>query len=387
MMYRKFSPRAGVYALLLAVACMLLTPLSASACGGVFSADAPVDQNAERLIFSVDPGQVTLYEQINYSGSPKNFAWILPVPALPQVGIAPLNLFSELDSMTTPRFSMAPAPECPGLSGAGAPASSSSVNVYSNGAVGPYSYNVIGSSDPHAVTQWLSSHHYEIPSQLQAEIQPYVAAHMLFLAMRLQGNASVQDIAPVKVTFATSQPEITIPLRMAASTGNIHMGILVWIFAHDRYVPQNYQSLQLDYNQLSNNIYNPAAYPSLIDQAVSKVNGHGFVTEYAQPTSNLSLDSQNQPLAGLLQRYSYLTRLYTRISPAQMNLDPSFIAQTGQPNVSPSHEFANPASSQPLSCPPSPLAIGGLILAGVLVVVVGSVLLVVIRRRTPPVGR
>jgi len=177
---------------------------------------------------------------------------------------------------------------------------------------------------------------------------------MLFLAMRLQGNAGSQDIAPVKVTFATSQPAITIPLRMAASTGNAHMGILVWIFAHDRYVPQNYQSLQLDYNQLSSNLYSPTAYPQLIDQAVNGAQGHGFLTEYAQPTSTLATDGLDQPLAGLLQRYNYLTRLYTRMSPTQMNLDPTFVAQTGQPNVGSDHEVANPASSQPISCPLSP---------------------------------
>jgi hypothetical protein len=67
-----------------------------------------------------------------------------------------------------------------------------------------------------------------------------------------------------------------------------------------------------------------------------------------------------------------------------MNLDPIFVAQAGLPNVSPDHEIANPASSQPLSCPPSPLATGGIILAGalILIAVIGGIVLLVNRRRT-----
>ncbi len=56
--------RLCVYALLLALICMFASPLTALACGGMFSADAYTEQSAERLIFAVDPGKVTLYEQI-----------------------------------------------------------------------------------------------------------------------------------------------------------------------------------------------------------------------------------------------------------------------------------------------------------------------------------
>lgn len=364
----------SIYALLLALVCMLLTPLSAAACGGLFSADAYTEQSAERLIFAVDPGQVTLYEQIRYTGSPDDFAWVLPVPAVPTVATAPASLFQDLDEQTAPLFSMAEAPSCGGGAGAAPPQRSSSVNVYSGGTVGPYSYNVIGSTNPQALTQWLTGHHYKIPAESQAEMQPYIAGHMLFLAMRLQGNAGVQDMTPVKITYASPQSTISIPLRMATPMGKEPLQVLVWIFASGRYVPQNYQSVQLDYNQL-----NSTNYPNLVNQAVSKVNGHGFVTEYAQPTSNLFANTPEE--AALKQHYSYLTRLYTSINPSQITLDPAFVAQTGLPNVTAEHAVNNPASSQPLSCPPSTLVVGGALLGGILVIALG-ILLFIRRRRT-----
>lgn len=372
--------RVSIYALLLSLVCILISPLTALACGGMFSADAYTEQSAERLIFAVDPGKVTLYEQIHYTGSPKNFAWVLPVPAVPTVATSSVNLFQDLDRETAPRLYQPEAPACGGYNTAGAPAPvSGGVNVYSSGAVGPYSYNVIGSNDPQALTHWLTSHNYKIPAESQAEMQPYIAAHMFFLTMRLRGNASTQDMLPVKITYATSQPAITIPLRMATPMGKENLQVLVWIFAQGRYIPQNYQSLQLDYNQLSNNLYSHDAYTNLVSQAVGKAHGHGFVTEYAQPTSNLY--TSDPDLTALVQSHHYLTRMYTSIAPSQITLDPGFVSAPGQPDVSAVHEVTSPASSQPLFCPPSSLAIGAIIGAGVLVIGFGFLLFVIIRRK------
>ena len=64
---RRTSLIRFAYATLVALCCMILVPLPALACGGLFSAQTPVDQANERMIFAVDPGQVTLYEQINYT--------------------------------------------------------------------------------------------------------------------------------------------------------------------------------------------------------------------------------------------------------------------------------------------------------------------------------
>jgi hypothetical protein len=372
--------RFSLYALLLALGCMLISPLTAMACGGMFPADAYTEQSAERLIFAVDPGKITLYEQIRYTGSPKDFAWVLPVPAVPSVDTTSISLFQELDRQTAPRFYQESAPSCGSGNTAGAPAPAPGVvNVYSSGAVGPYSYDVINSSDPSALTNWLTAHHYKIPEESRAEMQPYFAAHMFFLAMRLRGDASTQDMLPVKITYATTQPAISIPLRMATPMGKENLAVQVWIFGQSRYVPQNYQSLQLNYAQLSNNLYSASAYPDLVSQAVKQVKGHGFVTEYAQPTS--SLTTTDPVLTTLTRSYPYVTRLYTSIEPAQIDLDPGFVAATNQPNVSAFHAVPNPASSEPLSCPPSGAVIAGGLVGGVVILALGVVLFVVLRRR------
>ena len=56
----------------------LATAQSVLACGGFFCVDTPVDQNAERIIFTQNrDGTVSAYVQIEYTGSAPDFSWIL----------------------------------------------------------------------------------------------------------------------------------------------------------------------------------------------------------------------------------------------------------------------------------------------------------------------
>ena len=87
-----------------------------------------------------------------------------------------------------------------------------------------------------------------------------------------------------------------------------------------------------------------------------QVNGHAFITEYAQPTSNLHANASL--LNQLIQNYSYVTRLRTRMSPAQMTVDPTFVPQSGLPNVEDTYDLSN--RSVPTTCSGFNLFLGSL---------------------------
>ena len=70
---------AAVVALAISVYAVLAVADSALACGGFFCQNSPVDQNAERIIFTQNKdGTVSAYIQIQYTGSAPGFSWILP---------------------------------------------------------------------------------------------------------------------------------------------------------------------------------------------------------------------------------------------------------------------------------------------------------------------
>ena len=105
-------------ALALALTLSLSAVVPAHACGGIFCQNTPVDQNAERIIFSQNrDGTITALIQIQYTGSAPDFSWILPLPApigeedlaVPETAT---NAFLELELATNPVFIPPPLPEC-----------------------------------------------------------------------------------------------------------------------------------------------------------------------------------------------------------------------------------------------------------------------------------
>jgi hypothetical protein len=323
-----------------ALCCLLFSTPSVLACGGLFYAQSPVKQQTERIIYTHTPTSTTIYEQISYQGKASDFAWILPVPVKPVVETAPLDLFTSLEGATAPRFIPPEPPACglqsinlgDGRTSVGAPGGGGgNVKVYQGGTVGPYQFEVIGSKDPQALTQWLESHQYQVPANMTTVIAPYVQMNMLFLAMRLKPEASVQAIAPVKITLPTPMTEIMLPLGMASVAAEKNLGILIWIFGEQQFAPKNYQSFSIQEKQLTAIPYAGANYEQVVTNSIKQAGGRAFVTEYARPSEQLYVGEPTIRL--LLQQHPYVTRLYTRISPELMTIDPVFVPRSGLPEV------------------------------------------------------
>ena len=92
----------------------------ARACGclsapdpSVTPGDYAVNQSGEQIIFEVDPGWVTADVLIRYAGDPSQFAWIVPVPEVPDLSISPVSAFGLLDQATSPIVQVGVADLCP----------------------------------------------------------------------------------------------------------------------------------------------------------------------------------------------------------------------------------------------------------------------------------
>src|SRR5512139_3495468 len=99
------------------VALLADTP-TARACGclsppAVTEGEFAVNQRAEQIIFEVEPGWVTAHVLIKYAGDPAKFAWIVPVPEVPELAISPLTAFGLLDRATAPSVTAAIEDVCP----------------------------------------------------------------------------------------------------------------------------------------------------------------------------------------------------------------------------------------------------------------------------------
>ena len=301
---------------------------SALACGGFFCVNTPVDQNAERIIFTQNrDGTVSAYVQIEYTGSAPDFSWILPLPEaidaeaieVPEDAMA---AFRELEAATDPVFIPPPLPECvTNVIPEAMMVAFDAVEVFASGEVGPYGFDVVGSEDPDALVIWLRENNYRVTEAMEPLIDLYVEEGFVFLAMKLRPGQGVQDVEPVKVTYPSSSPMI--PLRLTAVAANPNMAVITWIYADRQAVPVNYAKMEIPNEELiffgrggSNN------YRQLMSQKADEYGGQAFITEYAAPTRELVV--AHPLLQDLSSRYAYVTRLNTVISPEEMTVDPIF---------------------------------------------------------------
>jgi len=327
---------------------------SAYACGGLFCQNVPVAQQAERIIFTMNADDtITAYVQINYTGDAPDFSWVVPVPTVPEIDVAEIDLFDELDRLTQPIIMAPPIPDCVFRNQnlmfesdmvMSAPMSdmAGSVQVLASGTAGPYAYDVVDSPDPQALVIWLRENNYQVTEEMIPLIEVYNAEGMPFLAMKLQPDAGVQEIQPIVMTYESDLPMI--PIRLTAVAGTHNKNILTWIFADEQEIPQNYQPITIRDNQIRGERFNATGnnYMQLLDDAIDEDNGLAMTTEYAQPTSELATFQITDPtLQMLTQDYAYVTRFLGRMSPEEMTLDPVFEFDGSRADVSNIRDLSN----------------------------------------------
>jgi len=286
----------------------------ARACGGFFcSANAPVNQAAERIIFSKnEDGTVTAVVQIQYSGPSEEFAWVLPVPGIPDVEVSSDLAFRRLQQASNPQYvtNTTVEGECADgrNSGFGVPTGSftdgegaggqggsgGGVTVLASGNVGPYDFVVI---QPNAAfdevgevaVDWLTTEGYDVvppggdPADISDLLGEYLQGGMNLLAFRLTKGNSTGTIRPIWIRYASEQPMI--PIRPTAVAANDDMGVMVWVLGEHRAVPINYKSLELN-EALIDWTRAGANYNQVVIAAADEAGGQGFVTERAGEASS-----------------------------------------------------------------------------------------------------
>ena len=370
----------------------LIIPNLVWACGGFFSPPgSAVFQNALRVVFAVDKTAGTITEEVGmqYSGSAKDFTWLMPLPAVPTVDVGSSDDLDTLDHATAEQFTVPHENYCPAIStlaenpegrgggGGGGPPS------FVEGQVGPYDYAIIQNARPDEMLSWLHDKGYTVPPDAQATIAAYIREGDVFLAMRLKPDTAqdaqnatesaqssgvpiINTIAPVVLTYKSNK--VVLPARMGGVT-KAAGSILVWIFGDSQYAPVNYTHPALE-PELSNGLssvrykfpetahignFEPFrdtdpqpfevnqkaydVYDTVVQKLSNRYHGQMFVTDYAGPSEQLaaSADFPSGTIGSFLADYKYVTRLAALMSTDQMTLDPIFAPAPNLPDVSNMH--------------------------------------------------
>jgi MYXO-CTERM domain-containing protein len=303
----------------------------AHACGGcMHPPPGPTEVDGtvvtdHRMVFAISATQTVLWDQIRYSGSPSNFAWVLPVLPGARIELSQDAWIAALDA-STQTVIQGPVANCyssppteydgpgPGACGGGgsndavafsgadeadasaAGASSmGQVQVVSQEVVGPYQAVTVRSSQGEALGDWLRANGYDVPTAIQPTIDAFSNSGFDFIALRLAPGEGVQAMQPVRVVTAGADPSL--PLRMVAAGVGANVGIELFILGEGRYHPQNFPDATVDFSQLKWDPYQQRSnYTELSAAALAANGGRGWLTESSGPANLYSPSAFNPAL-------------------------------------------------------------------------------------------
>ncbi len=298
----------------LAGACVAFASLlpiqDAQACGGCFIPPMTPGTvvTGHRMVLSVSTAQTVLWDQIQYSGDPAEFAWVLPVKPGAYIEVATDAFFETLEAATNVSV-LQPAVQCrdpygfdgpgcgtsykgdaepmaafandEGSTGAGQGAGPT-VEVIKRVTVGPYDSVTLSTSTPGALNDWLTNAGYNIDPVSQPIIDAYVAEGFDFIALKLKPETGVREMKPVRVISPGASP--TLPLRMVAVGTGANVAVTLYLIAEGRFGAQNFPNAQVPIDLLAWDFgSNRSNYAELREQTLKAADGgSAWITTYAK---------------------------------------------------------------------------------------------------------
>jgi hypothetical protein len=244
---------------------------------------------------------------VSFEGDAEDFAWVIPVPNMPEIAVTNAELFWELSDFTAEGL-----PDGGGgggfgcFGGAGAP-EQDGVDVIEEKVVGPYATAILSATNATALADWLNANGYVFPEEGEEIVSEYIEKEWYFVATKI--NAVEEDtgyalaegaIEPIVLSFASD--EIVYPLRISSlsAMNTTPPEVLLYVLADHVMVPEQYP-LYIGYGNWTEN---------------------AFTLEFG---SNVSVQdvSEYYILPGLVSTYLsgdefYLTKLRGSISADQM---------------------------------------------------------------------
>jgi hypothetical protein len=283
------------------VLCLLL-PATSWACGGFFCQNTPVDQVGEDIVFRVEGDDITAVVRIAFTGDEDEFAWVVPVPGVPDLAVGSELLFNSLATRTRLSFSTPIGDaECTGaeqdLWGDDDDSAfgddddfladdddAGPVEVLLDEPVGPYQAVVLSTMDAQALLDWLNCNDYRIANSSLPIVEGYIGSGMNFLALKMQGGQSDAPLVPISMAYMSPTPMI--PLRLTAVATQPNLRVRAWFLANQRVVPTNFDHLWLNEARLplaeyfwDTELVSP--YERLVEHAANEMGGQAFATDFA----------------------------------------------------------------------------------------------------------
>ena len=196
------------------------------------------------ILYGNSTGNYTehLILSVSFEGDAEDFAWVIPVPNLPEIAVTDAELFWELSD-----FTAAEVPKGGGCEGEGAPGYQDGVDVIEEQVVGPYATAILSSTNATALADWLNANGYIFPEDGEEIISEYIEKEWYFVATKInaveEGTSEALaegDIEPIVLSFASNQTVYPLRISSLSATTATPPEVLLYVLADHVMVPEQY---------------------------------------------------------------------------------------------------------------------------------------------------
>jgi len=214
------------------------------------------------ILYGNSTGNYTehLILSVSFEGDAEDFAWVIPVPNLPEIAVTDAELFLELSEFTAAEIPPIPGFGCfdGALEGEG---EHGGVDVIEEQVVGPYATAILSATNATALVDWLNTNGYIFPEDGEEIVIEYIEKEWYFVATKINaveegtGYALAEGaIEPIVLSFASNQTVYPLRISSLSTTTAEPPEVLLYVFADHVMVPEQYP-LYIGYGNWEDNAF------------------------------------------------------------------------------------------------------------------------------------
>jgi hypothetical protein len=248
---------------------LALTPQTFAFCGFyVAKGDAKLFNKASQVVLVRDGDRTVLTMANDYKGDPKEFAVVIPVPAVlerGQIRVADKALIDHLDAYSAPRLveyhdgnpchrlmlESRDAAAAPPLAKAQVGARrdrSLGVTIEARYTVGEYDILILSAKESKGLTTWLKENGYRIPAGAESVLGSYIGQNLKFFVAKVnlkeQSRLGFNYLRPLQVAYES--PKFILPIRLGTVNADGPQELFVYALTRNgRVETTNYRTVRL----------------------------------------------------------------------------------------------------------------------------------------------
>jgi len=198
---------------------------------------------------------------VSFEGDAEDFAWVIPVPNLPEIAVTDAELFRELSDFTAAEVPNGGGVGCFGMGEGAVPGPGDGVDVIEEEVVGPYATAILAATNATALADWLNANGYVFPEAGEEIVSEYIEKEWYFVATKINaveegtGDALAEGaIEPIVLSFASNQTVYPLRISSLSAPTEALSEVLLYVLADYSMVPEQYP-LYIGYGNWEENTF------------------------------------------------------------------------------------------------------------------------------------